>query len=124
MFFYNLLGNAAAGDSGGDAGRSCETVGGACFVIECYGVRSFLEEVERGREWWRECACRCRPPGQGLRRCDCAGGRESVVAAALSWAATEGWGEVMQRWGLNEYETPAAYRARHETNTAKVLATV
>jgi hypothetical protein len=63
-----------------------------------YGVRGFLEDVDAGREYWRE----------GSE------GRPTVVAAALANLAGPAWTTWTRAAGgdLSQYNTPHAFRNR------------
>jgi hypothetical protein len=64
-----------------------------------YGVRSFLADIERGREYWRD-----------------GGGPEataSVVSHSLDWLSTAGFRALMDEVGLG-WGSPQEYRSRYD----------
>jgi hypothetical protein len=83
-------------------------MGGANHVLELYGVESFLEDVDRDRQFWREAACRCE---RRARSCECDRGRETAVSASLSWLAGAGFPEFAQAAELR-YNNAHEFRNR------------
>jgi hypothetical protein len=63
-------------------------------VLELYGVRSFFEDLDGGRDYWRG-------PAGG-----------TLVAAALTWAAGDGWSEIIDGAPAREWVSAQAYRQR------------
>ena len=74
-----------------DARRDDILGGCADRVIQCFGVRQFIADVDRGREFWRE------------------GG---VIGEVLSWIADEGFGDLCRKHGL-DYKSASEFRQRH-----------
>ena len=66
-------------------------MGRADRILELYGLRQFLEDIDRGREFWRD--------GGG------------IVGATLEWLSGEGFAEFMRRADL-EYFSAHEYRNR------------
>ena len=66
-------------------------MGCANVVLELYGVRGFLEDVDAGRQYWRE--------------------GETVVHSVLDWAATDGFAKIMSEFDL-EYGSAMEFRNR------------
>jgi hypothetical protein len=65
----------------------------AAHIVELYGVRRFLADVDRDRAFWRE--------GGG------------VVGSLLDWAADEGFSEIMNHYGAASWESAFEFRQRH-----------
>jgi hypothetical protein len=84
-------------------------MGCANVVIEFYGVHGFLEDVDRDRQFWREIPCHCE---RRCRTCECDGGRETCVGAALSFAAGEGFVELMSEVEGFRYTDASEWRNR------------
>ena len=93
--------DAKEGGTAGTNGNSCENFGSASRILNLYGIRIFIEDIERRREFWRD--------GGGL------------VAAALDWLSTEGFAEFMIEADL-DYASAEEFRQRHITRLLKALA--
>ena len=96
MFFYCSVSDAAKERPGDPvhSGSSVESVGCAAYFIELYGVRRFLADLDRDREYWREA--------------------DTLAHTCLSWAANEGLLDVLEHFQVQErFASPADYRNRH-----------
>ena len=67
-------------------------MGCARYIVDHYGVRSFLADVDRAREFWRD-----------------DGG---IVGAVLTWAADEGFADFMREFDI-DYSSSQEFRQRH-----------
>lgn len=89
----------------------------ANLVVERYGVRRFLADVDRDRQFWRDVADEPCAPARASGRAGSAvgapaerhGRRETVVGAALTWAADEGFEQVTG----GKFESAHQWRQRH-----------
>jgi hypothetical protein len=90
---------AAQSPVGGIAGIGAR---GIDYVLGSFGVRRFLESVDAGTVF---------------RDADAG---DTILSALLNWVAREGFGETMERHGL-DYDSPRAYRERHFDQTIAAL---
>ena len=133
-FFYLSLAHGV--EKGSPEGNRIECVGSANYVIELYGIRKFIADLERGREYWRESPCCCsrrnadstRTTGAGvgsaIAKCDC--GRQTVSHSILTWATEDGFAELMREFDPDfPYQTASQWRGRDQirllTNIASAL---
>jgi hypothetical protein len=68
-------------------------VGRASLVIDAYGFRRFIADIDRDREYWRDSS--------------------SIVSACLDWAAGEGFEEFFGRFPEWQWTTAHEFRQRH-----------
>ena len=92
-------------------------MGCATRVLELYGLRRFLAEIDAGRGYGPTA------PGEEDPRAN-------VIRACLDWAATEGFEEIMaphseavsKREGVTiEYKLPMDWRERHLLRLTRVM---
>ena len=91
-FFYSQLSVPPEGKAGRLFGRSEFTLGCADHLIELYGIREFLADLDRNREYWRD--------GGGL------------VADVLDWMAGPGFHEFFSRFNF-QYGEAAEFKQRY-----------
>ena len=75
-FFYLDLSHVAQEGHERDAGYRLGSVGSADYIIQLYGISSFLADIEAARAYWREGA--------------------SIAHTILTWAAEDGFAELMR----------------------------
>jgi len=92
VFFYCGLVDAQKDGLAGNHPRQFETLGRAFYVLERYGIRGFLEDVDRAREFWRE--------------------GDHVVSALLDWAAGSGFEQIMAQGGVKSWSSSHEFRNR------------
>ena len=70
-------------------------MGLGAYFVHCYGVAQFLNDVDKGREYWREA--------------------DNIVSDVLSWCCEEGFEKFFGAFEDVEmpYRTPHEYRQRH-----------
>jgi hypothetical protein len=71
-------------------------MGWAHHVIDHYGIRSFLADIDYGREYWRE-------DGGG------------IVNSILTWLAGEGFQDFMKQFDAS-WDSAIEFRQRHVIN--------
>lgn len=67
-------------------------MGCANYVIELYGVREFIADTDRNREYWRD--------------------GESIIHSILTWASEDGFHEFIAQYNL-DYGSAHEFRQRH-----------
>jgi hypothetical protein len=67
-------------------------------ILECFGILSFLADVDRSREFWRD--------GQHL------------VSAVLDWISDSGFTEYFEEYDI-KYSSAQDFRQRHIINQLK-----
>lgn len=89
-------------------------MGCADFLIEHYGFRRFLADLDRDRNYLREAA----QPGSGASGGDTGGTAASqlpsVVACVLDWVMNEGFQPYFERFDWS-WESSHEFRQRHFT---------
>lgn len=68
-------------------------MGNADYLVQCYGIRRFLADVDRDRQYWRD--------GTGH------------LGALLDWLGGEGWPEFALQAGLEHYANAHQFRQRY-----------
>jgi hypothetical protein len=91
MFFYLGLSATSQEGSSSDA-QFHETLGGATYVLESYGVQRFLTDIDAGRRFWDE--------------------NDSIVHSLLDWASTDGFSQLFND-PKPEYSSATAFRSRY-----------
>ena len=91
VFFYCHLGFRPEAGDGGHAENGGWSVGRVLDLLQRYGLRCFIADLDHGREYWRE--------------------GESVVPSALTWASEEGFADLMAELELG-WESALEFRQR------------
>lgn len=78
-------------DGGGRAGGLLH---GARYLIQLYGIRSFLADIDRDREFWRE--------------------GSSIAHSLLDWAANDGIADFLAGLGFSDYPNAHKWRLRYQ----------
>jgi hypothetical protein len=79
-----LVDSPEGGIDGGN-GRIEHTLGRANYLIERYGIYSFLADIDAGREYWRESE----------------NGSESIVQSCLAWLVDEKFKEFFDQFEMS-----------------------
>lgn len=77
-------------------------MGNTDYLVELYGVRRFLTDLDRDRQFWRD-------------------GGDSIVAAHLDWCCNEGFGYQAEKHDLGPYASAHEYRQRFLLHAIKEL---
>jgi hypothetical protein len=96
-----LLGSCAEARQGPtNIGRGC-TIEFANYIVNAYGVREVLEDIDRRRRYWKE--------------------GDTIICRTLNWVAEEGFKDFFGSHG-GEYSSAEEYRQRFLINAIIALA--
>lgn len=93
IFFYCDLCNAQKETDPAIPGSNDKYVGWGDHIVKLYGVRRLFDDIDRGREYWRE-------------------GRGSIINSVLDYITSEGFGAYFGRHD-SSFRTAHEFRQRH-----------
>jgi hypothetical protein len=82
----------------GNVSDDVKFMGYADFIIELYGIRTLITDIDRDREFWRD--------------------SDSIVSAVLNWAINEGFHDYFAQFDI-EQRSAHEYRQRHILDSLK-----
>ena len=99
VFFYLNIGYGTAGRGGFFHGHSGERLGNAYHALELYGIRQFIEDIDRDRDF--------------------SSGRESIINECLDYLSGEGFSDLMRDVDSKYKDNPYLWRQRYLIETLR-----